>query len=174
MSETITVDELGALNLGFHLLARNLFTYSAEIGVFMAITDKDKKILAIRMEALEEINELIDFFSDTIVRSGTLPKVGSYEEDYTVWSYKSETAMLPEYLRESNAHRNKFIRLLNTLTANNDNPPAQEVVKLFKQAIATRGETLIKMNALVNDVCDPVDIAEFDTSHGDEIEAPGH
>jgi hypothetical protein len=174
MSGSLTVDELDALNLAFHLLARNLFTYSAEIGVFMAITPKDKEILAVRREALEESNDLVDLFSDKIVETGSMPRVGSYEEVYTSWSFRSESSMLPEFLREANAHRNKLISLLNTLTENTDNPPADDVVRLFKQAIASRAESLSRFNALADGVCETATIQEFDTTLGTEIEVDPH
>ena len=132
----------------------------AEIGVFMAISAKDKDIYKARARALEESNDLIDLFSEAIVRCGVVPKVGSYQEDYTLWSYKTESAMLPEYLRESNAHRDKLISLLEILQK--EGSPSAEVVKLFQQAIVSRGDTLAELNALTEELCDPVTIQEFD------------
>ncbi|MDF1662854.1 MAG: hypothetical protein P1V97_13840 [Planctomycetota bacterium] len=168
MNGSLTVDELDALNLAFHLLARNLFTYSAEIGVFMAITETDKKILAVRAEALEEGNDLIDGLSSIIVATGSFPKVGPYKEEYTLWSFNSESYMLPEYLRETNEHRNKLIGVFETLKEDSENSPSDEISRMFKLAIASRGETLEKLNALAAGICDPVVIAEYDCSMGND------
>ena len=175
MTGSLTVDELDALNLAFHLMARNLFQYSAEIGVFMAISETDKKILGVRMEALEESNDLVDNLSSLIVETGTYPRVGPYKEEYTVWSYNSESFMLPEYLRESNEHRNKLIGLLETLKEDTENPPSDAIVTLFKQAISSRGNTLTKLNALSEGICDPAAITDYDCSLGhDDDHGHGH
>lgn len=174
MTGSLTVDELDALNLAFHLLARNLFTYSAEIGVFMAITETDKKILEVRMEALEEGNDLVDGLSSIIVATGSQPRVGSYKEEYTLRSFNSESYMLPEYLSETNDARNKLIAVFETLKGNTENPPSEEISRIFKMAIASRGETLEKLNALAAGICDPVVIAEYDCSLGHDDDDHGH
>lgn len=174
MNGSLTVDELDALNLAFHLLARNLFTYSAEIGVFMAISETDKKILEVRAEALEEGNDLIDGLSSIIVSTGSYPKVGAYKEEYTLWSFNSESYMLPEYLRETNEHRNKLIAVFETLKEDSEHAPSDEITRIFKMAIASRGETLEKLNALASGDCEPVAIAEYDCSLGHDDDDHGH
>lgn len=160
MSTKYTPEELRILNHGFHILARNLFTYGHEIGTFMAVSDKDKAILKVRDSVLEETNELIDDLADLLVRAGKQARVGSYKPEYTYWSFRTETSMLPEYLRELAEDRLKLIRLRNSLGDEGN----EGLRKLFDAAIESRAKSIEAFNGVCEGVCEPQEIADADSS----------
>lgn len=160
MSETMTSEELQALNQAFHLLARNLFIYSMEGGVFTVVTDKDREIGALREEGLERTQDLLDKVADLITGEGEGPSCGNFREEYTYWAFLSETAMLPHYLAEVADHRRRFIALRNRVTSREEGEAKAEVVAVFDAIIAQRTSLLERLNAAAEGVCAPVAVED--------------
>ena len=154
-SEANTKAEAAALKATFNLLARNLLTYGREPNTFSAVGERERAILAVRDRSVESLDLLADQVAHTVSTLGAQPRVGTYCEDYTVWSFSSESAMLPRLLSELTDHRAQLIALYGALGDNADTEAGQ----LISLAIEAHAETLADLNELCDGICDPAVLA---------------
>ena len=148
MAESKPDAELAILHRAFHVLARNLFTYAAEGGVFLSFNDKDRAIAKIRDEATELSLELSDRIADLLVEKGHNPRASTFAEEYTYWSYKTESGMLHHYLEELAAHRRSLIALANRVDA-----PESPLGAVLEEGIHSREKFFTALAAHAEGVC---------------------
>lgn len=147
MAENFSADELGALRQSFVMLTRNLFTYGQEGGVFSASNELEKSVTQACTEGLTTVNQLSDRCSDLLNQEHQVAVCGSFKPEYTFWTYRSQTSMLPLYLKELHEHYQSFIKFAEILESQ-EHSPNQGVLDFLKTARQEIANCIHKFNNL--------------------------
>jgi len=150
-------DEIHILNVAFHLLHRNLFSYCSDVGVFNAYNPNDHAIKETCEGLFERMEELADRVVRVIGAAGKTPRLGGFEEAYTEWSFSSYGAMLPRMLTELAAHGRRFKALAKELADSSNKTLIDEAIELHVDGLSL-------LNGLRNGSCESVEMGEPEVS----------